>query len=161
VLQDIRVDGGDAVDILGGHDGQDGHADVLLAVVRLLDDGELADLLPVVPELGPDRLQEPPVDVIDDLRVPRQQLFEHGDRPLLQRLGQDRVVGKVAHLRDEIPRLGPPQSLEVHEHAHELGNQERRVRVVHLERDLVRERVPVVVALLWWWWWWWWWWRAL
>lgn len=38
-------------------------------------------------------LQEAPVDVVDDLHVPRQQLLHHRHRPLLQRLGQHAVRG--------------------------------------------------------------------
>lgn len=52
------------------------------------------------------------------------------------------------HLSDEIPRLGPAKPLEIHEHAHQFRDQEGRVGVVHLERNLIRKCIPVVVALL-------------
>ena len=43
-------------------------------------------------------LQEAPVDVVDDLHVPREQLLHEGHRPLLQCLGQHRVVCEGEHL---------------------------------------------------------------
>jgi len=51
-------------------------------------------------------LEESPVDVVDDLHVPRQQLFHERHRPLLQRLRQHCVVGEGEHLQtQQIQRL--------------------------------------------------------
>ena len=52
-----------------------------------------------VPDLAAQLLQEAPVDVEDDLHVPRQKLLDQAHRPLLQRLREHRVVREGKHLR--------------------------------------------------------------
>ncbi len=77
----------------------------LVAAEAVLDDGHAADALGVVAQLRAQLLQEAPVDVEDDLHVPRQQLLDQAHRPLLQRLRQHRVVGERKDLRDQPPML--------------------------------------------------------
>ena len=55
-----------------------------------------------------------------------------------------RVAGGAAR---HVPRDVPVEALLVEEDAHELGDDERRVRVVELDEHLVRQRVPAVVRL--------------
>mmetsp|Transcript_1100 Transcript_1100/g.3068 ORF Transcript_1100/g.3068 Transcript_1100/m.3068 type:complete len:926 (+) Transcript_1100:706-3483(+) len=142
VLHDLRVDGGHAVHGVGRHHRQVRHAHHLLAGA-LLDDRHAGDALPVVTVLGAQRLQEAPVDVVDDLHVAGQQLLHQAHGPLLQRLGQHGVVGERKHLGHQVPGLGPAQAVLVHEQAHELRHRDGGVRVVQLERDLLRQQLPV------------------
>ena len=67
-------------------------------------------------------------------------------RPLLQRLGQQRVVGVGERAHGQVPGLVPAEVGLVEQDAHQLGDRDRRVRVVELDGDLVGQRVPVVVA---------------
>ncbi len=88
------------------------------------------------------------VDLVDDLEVARQDGAEQIDRPLLERLGHHRVI-RVAEARlGQLPRLLPLDQLDVDEQSHQLGDRDRRVRVVELDRDLVGEHVERVVRLL-------------
>lgn len=45
------------------------------------------------------------VDLVDDEKMSRQQLLEQEDRPALQRLRENRVVGVGAGLTGDVPRL--------------------------------------------------------
>ena len=91
-----------------------------------------------------DVVQEAPVDLVDDLEVPRQEQLEELDRPLLQRLGQQRVVGVGQGADGEVPGLVPAELRLVEQDAHQLGHGHRRVGVVELDGDLVGQRRPVV-----------------
>ena len=76
------------------------------------------------------------VDAVDDLEMPRQQPLEQLDRPGLQRLRQQRVVG-VGQRRDrDLPGLVPAEIVQVDQDAHQLGDGEARMGVVELHRDL-------------------------
>ena len=68
------------------------------------------------------------------------------ERPLLQRLGQQRVVGVGQRPLREVPRLVPAELRLVEQDPHQLGDGQRRVRVVELDGDLVGQRAPVGVA---------------
>ena len=81
----------DAVDGAGSDNGEVGHADLTLGA--LLDQAHAAQAVFVVKIAGGHLAHEPPVDLVDDLQVARQEPLEHADGPLLQGLGQDGVVG--------------------------------------------------------------------
>lgn len=135
-----------------------------LARGLLLNDGQLALHLDLVVRKGAlhleaisvkidnddasDLEEEVVVDLKDNLHVPWQQVRHEAHVPLLERLGQHRMVrvGKdTAHRRPCLlpVRLSalptqkgsrePEEALPVNEDAHELHNAERRVRVVELD----------------------------
>ena len=89
--QQLGVDGRHAVGAVRADDGQVGHAD--LALGALLDQAHARDAAVVAGEAGADVVEQAAVDLVDDLEVARQQHLEPGERPFLQRLGQQRVVG--------------------------------------------------------------------
>jgi hypothetical protein len=72
-------------------DGQVGHADLSLAT--LLDQADALNRPGRRGSAAADVVEEAAVDLVDDLQLARQQHLEPGERPLLQRLGQQRVVG--------------------------------------------------------------------
>ncbi len=88
------------------------------------------------------------VDLVDDHQVARQQALEQRHRPALQRLRHQRVVGVPERALAQVPGVVPVEPLVVEEDAHQLGDGDRRVRVVELDRDLVGERVERRVAAL-------------
>ena len=90
LTQNLRVQLRDAVDGRRADEAEVRHANV--AVAGLVDEGHPLQLLDVARIDRADLLQKASVDLVDDLQVPRQQALHHGDRPLLQRLLQDRVV---------------------------------------------------------------------
>jgi hypothetical protein len=77
--------------------------------------------------------------------MPRQHLLEPGDRPLLQRLGQQRVVGVGERALGQVPGDVPAEPLVIDQDAHQLGHRQSGVRVVHLDRRLLRQRREVGV----------------
>ena len=54
-------------------------------------------------------------------------MLHEANGPLLERLGEDGVVREEERVADDVPGLVPRHLLLVDEHAHELGNRERRV----------------------------------
>jgi hypothetical protein len=106
----------------------------MLVDQRQRGDAIRADLL----ALG-DLSQVQRVDLIDDLHMPRQQPFHEADRPGLQRLGQQRVVG-VGDGRPRQLQRGPQHELMlVHQDPHQLGHSQSRVRVIELHRHRLRQ----------------------
>ena len=70
----------------------------------------------------------------------------HGQRPLLQGLGQQGVVGVGERPPGEVPGLVPAEVRLVEQDAHQLGDGQRRVRVVELDGHLLGERAPVGIG---------------
>ena len=77
-----------------------------------------------------------------------QETLHHRDRPLLERLGEDRVVRVAGRAARDVPGLVPLHALLVHEHAHELGDHERGMRLVQVDEGLVGELRPVGRAVV-------------
>ena len=90
-----------------------------------------------------DVVQVTTVDLVDDLQVARDQYLEQLDRPALQRLGKQRVIGVGQCANGKSPGLIPRQARLIQQQAHQLGDRQRRMRVVHLDRDVVRQACPI------------------
>ena len=93
-----------------------------------------------------DVVEEAAIDLVDDLQVPGQSDLEEVDRPRLQRLGQQRVVGVGEGPDGQVPCLVPAEPGLIEQDPHQLGDGQRRVGVVELDGDLVGQGVPVVAA---------------
>ena len=144
VRSSSRVDRGDAVGAVRADDRQVGHADVLGR--PFLDQADRATR-PSSPGIaGPDVVEQPAIDFVDDLQVARQQQLEPVDRPFLQRLGQQRVVRVRQRPLGEVPGLVPAEVRIVEQDAHQLGDRHRGMGVVELDGGLLGERAPVGVA---------------
>ena len=142
--QQLGMDGGDAVGAVRADDGEIGHPD--LALAALLDEAHARDPALVAGKARPHLLEEAAVDLEDDLEVPRQQQLEPAQRPLLQGLGQQRVVRVGERPPGEVPGLVPAEARLVEQDPHQLGHGQARMGVVELDRDLVGERAPVGIA---------------
>ena len=118
--QQLGVDRGHAVGAVRADDGQVGHADVLARA--FLDQAHARDAALVAGEAGPHVIEQAAVDLVDDLQVTRQQHLEPGDRPLLQRLRQQRVVGVGQRPLRQVPGLVPAEVRLVEQNAHQLGH---------------------------------------
>lgn len=79
------------------------------------------------------------VDLIDDLQMPGQDVLEHGGRPALKGLRQDRVIGVGTDARGQAPGLGPREAFNVEEDSHQLRDRHGRVSVVQLDGHLTDE----------------------
>ena len=100
----------------------------------------------VAGEAAPDRVEQPAVDLEDDLQVARQQRLEPRERPFFERLGQQRMVRVRERPLGEVPGLIPSEMRLVEQDPHELGDRHGRVRIVKLHGNLLGKRAPVGVG---------------
>ena len=131
-----------AVDAMRAEEGEMPHAKI--ATAMLVDQRERRELI-VGRALLADEFEMAPIDRVDDLHMPRQQPLEERHRPGFQRLGKQRVVGVGECADGDVPGLVPFKSAHVDQHAHQLGDGDRGMRVVQLDRGLVGERADVPV----------------
>ena len=143
-LEQLGMEGGDAVDGVGADDGEVGHAD--LAGGGFLDERHAGDAVLVAGEARGDLAQEAAVDLEDDLEVAGQDAFEEADGPAFEGLGHEGVVGVAEGAGDDGPGVVPLEALVVEEDAHELGDGEGGMGVVELDGDLVGEGVDFVAV---------------
>ena len=137
-FQDVRMNRRDAVDTVTADDGEPRHVHL-----PVLDDGKLVHHLLVVREAPAHLLKVAAVDLLDDHIDARQKRAEHVDRPLLQSFRHDRVVRVRHRLARDLPRLVPAHPLFIDKDAHELGDGDRRMRVVDVDGDLLREILDI------------------
>jgi hypothetical protein len=138
-LEQLGVQPGHAVDGVAAHDGQMGHSHAPVTV--LIDERQPTRGRVVRAEPLAREREEPGVDLVEDLEVARQHVPQERDGPPLERFGHDGVVGVAEGARGDVPRIVPGQLLHVHQQAHELGDRQRGVGVVELDRHLVREAI--------------------
>ena len=73
--------------------------------------------------------------------------LHEGHGPLFEGFGQDGVVGVAGAGADVGPGVIPGETFDVHEDAHELGDDEGGVGVVELDEDVLGEVAPFVAFL--------------
>ena len=134
-LHQVGVDLRPAVHRVAADNGEVGHADVPAAA--LVHDGHAAQQIGVTGMVVHHVPEEALIDLVDDLQMARQEALEQRDRPGLERLRHERVVGVGEGAHGDVPRRVPLQAMHVHEDAHQLGDGDGRVGVIQLERDLV------------------------
>ena len=138
-LDQLGVHRRDAVDGMAADGGQMGHSDALRAV--LADQRHPPHPHLVAGEPGPHFVEEPAVDLVDDLEMAGEEPLEHGQRPGLQRLGQQGVVGVGEGLDGDVPGLVPGEVPLVDQQPHQFGHRNRRVSVVELHSNPVGQLV--------------------
>ena len=144
VAQDVRVQLGNAVDLVAGGKAEIRHADL---VVR--DDGHVVDLAPVVRVDGAQVLDEAAVDLLTDGVDARQLLTEQIDVPALKRLAHNGVVRIGQRAAGDVPRLVPAEVVLIDEQAHQLRHTQGRMGVVDVDGDLFRQvRVGAVFLIV-------------
>ena len=110
-----------------------------IARPAFVDEREAREPRVVAGKCGAHFVEEAAVDLEDDLEMPREQRAEEIDRPLLQRLGEQRVIRVGERRARHRPRFVPAERVLVHEQSHQLRDGDRRVRVVELHRPLFVE----------------------
>ena len=136
-LDQFGMHRGDTVDRVAADGRQMGHPDVAVAVFP--DQRHPTDARVIAGEPGPHLVEEAAVDLVDDFQVPRQEPLEHVQRPGFQRLGQQGVVGVGQRCHGNLPGLIPAEAPLVDQQPHQLGNGDRRVSVVELDGNSVRQ----------------------
>ena len=136
-LQQLRVQRRHAIDGMAAHAGQVRHAHIALAA--LVDQRHARQALLIAQEADAHGVEEARIDLVDDLQVSRQHAAEQVQRPALQRLGQQRVVGVGEGARGDRPGLVPGHHVLIDQQAHQLRDRDRRMRVVELDGELLVE----------------------
>ena len=140
VSEYLRVQGGNAVDLVRSDDRKIGHAHLLVA-----KDRHVVDLADIAGELLVHLLAETPVYLADDGVDPWHHRFDEIVVPLFERLGEDGVV-RIRYRRSyDLPGAVPLVAVVIHEYAHQLGNGQSGVRIVDVDDRLVVEIVQRAV----------------
>ena len=134
VLQDLGVECGDAVD---GEAKVDVHVGHVYGVV-LVDDGDARVVVLGLRDL---------IELDDNVGDGGRDLLQTGERPLLERLGKNRVVGVGDHGAHDGNGLVKLDVVLGGEQADELGNDHGGVRIVDLDHGVVGQIVQVAAAL--------------
>jgi hypothetical protein len=145
-LDEIRVQLGDSIDLVGPDKCQVGHAHHLGG--GLFNDGNAAKEFTILGEHALDILQELQINVVDDLQVTREEVLHQWNRPFLERLGQDCVVGIAKDLVHNAPCFVPIETFQIDENALQLRDGECWMGIVELDGDLVRKLPPCSTGLL-------------
>mmetsp|Transcript_45800 Transcript_45800/g.82431 ORF Transcript_45800/g.82431 Transcript_45800/m.82431 type:complete len:248 (+) Transcript_45800:1152-1895(+) len=135
LLNDLRVNGSNAIDLVGAHDCQVTHADLL--DFSLFEDAQLCHHWSVA-ILGKQILAPSEIDLAKDLHVAWQHALHHLHWPLLQSLWHDRVISVVAAPAGDVPSFIPAHMHDVHKQPHHLWDSNGRVGVIHLHSHLLR-----------------------
>ena len=125
----------DAVDPVRAEERQVAHAHAPALV--LIDDRHRRQQPVIVGKFAPHGAEMQRVDQVDDLHVARQQPFHQWNRPDLQRLGQQRVVGVTERGPDDLPGFLPRHLVHIQQNAHQFRDGDRRMRVIQLDRRLL------------------------
>src|SRR5271166_3016440 len=142
--QQGRMNGGDAVGTVRAGDRHVRHAHFALGT--FLDQAHALNASLVPGKASPDGPEKAAIDLVDDLQVTRQHALEPGERPFLQCLGQQRVIGIGQSPLREVPRLVPAEMHVVEQNPHQLRYRHRRVGIIQLDGDLLGKRDPISVV---------------
>ena len=141
--QQIGMDGGHAIGAVRADDGQIGHAH--LALAAFVDEAYPRRPPLIAGKALMHRLHQAPVDLVDDLQLARQHQLEPGHRPVLERFGQQGVIGIGQGPLGDIPGLVPAETLLVEQDPHQLRHRHRGMGVVELDGGLVGQRCQIAV----------------
>ena len=72
-------------------------------------------------------------NIVDYLQVPREQVLQQRNRPLLEGFRKDSVVGEEECVGDDLPGVVPRNLFLIDENTHEFRNSESRVGIVELD----------------------------
>ena len=128
------------VDRIAAYDSQTGHMNL-----SVVDDCHLANFLLITRVLLSYLDQEAAVDLLYDLIDTRKKSGEQVNRPFLECLCHDGVVGVCAGLCGDLPCLIPAKAFHVHEDSHQLRNGYGRVSIVQLEGNLLIQLCDIIV----------------
>ena len=139
------MDRGHAVGAVGADDRQIRHANVLR--LALLDQAHARSAAGVAGKTRANVVEQPAIDLEDDLELAWNEELHPFDRPALQRLGKQSVIGVGERAARNVPRLVPTEMRFVEQNAHEFRHGEGRMRVVELDRRLVGQKPPIRIRL--------------
>ena len=113
----------------------------------ILNDRELMHLILIAGVTLPYIDEPAAVDLVDDHVDARQQILEHTDFPFFKSLRHDGMIGIGNGLLRNLPCLVPTEPLFIDENAHELCDTERRMGIVDVDGDIIREFLEIAASL--------------
>ena len=75
-------------------------------------------------------------NIVDYLQVPREQVLQQRNGPLLESFGKDCVVGEEECVSDDLPGFVPWNLFLIDEDTHEFRDSESGVGIVELDRGI-------------------------
>ena len=130
---------------MAANNGEVRHANALEAVA-FFDQRHAAFFREVAGKAGDHPLHQFFIDGINNVEMPRHHVLHHLQRPALQRLRQQGVIGVRASCLRDLPGPLPFEAVLVDELSHQLGDAQRRMSVVHLDSDFLWELVEVIMV---------------
>ena len=115
--------------------------------LALLNEAHASGASGVIGMMRVNVVEKPAVDLEDDLELARNEEAHPFDRPTLERLGKQRVVGVGERRARDIPRFVPAEMRFVEQDAHELRHGEGRMRVVELNGGFLGQKPPIGIRL--------------
>ena len=132
-----------AVDLVRAEEGEVPHAHAPPGI--FVYERDVGQKVLIVATLFAQCVQVQGIDQIDDLHVAREQALHQRHRPGFKRLGQQRVVRIGERGLGDGPGLLPADAVNIDEQPHQLGDRDRRVRIVELDRHLVGKLRDIAV----------------
>ena len=142
--EQLRVKSGYTIGAVRADDCEIRHADVLAGA--FFDHARACNPAFVTGESCSNAIEQAAVDLVNDFELTREHMFKPFHRPFLQCFGQQRVVRISEGPHCDIPRLVPSQVCFIQQNSHQLGDRQRRVRIVELDGNFLLEDPPVGVA---------------
>ncbi len=128
------------------NNGKVSHANLLH--ITLLDNRHTTLTFNVArPALGHLR-EEAGIDLINNFKDPWQQAAKQVDRPSLQCLGKQRMIGISHGFTGDRPCLIPLQTMLVDQQSHQLSYSDCRVGIVELEYIFIGKLIKISAMLL-------------
>jgi hypothetical protein len=131
------MQGGYAIDGMAADGREVRHAQQLVAA--LVDQRHPRHTRLVIGVALTEIVEKPAVDLIDDFERAWQQAPEERQTPGLERFRQERVVRIGQCAPGDVPSLVPRHLPLVDQEPHQLGDRDRRMGIVQLRREHVRE----------------------
>ena len=144
-LEQVRVQGCNAINAMGADDGQVSHANHLLMAFFHQGHARKPCCVEGIAKLN--LSQEAVVDLINNLEVPGQKPLEQGDGPFFQGFAQQGMVGITEGSDRNFPSFVPSYMFFVDEYTHQLSDGDGGVGVIELDGDFIGECVEIVVGL--------------
>ena len=119
---------GDAIDRVTSDNRQVGHADVFM--IAFFDNRHTLHTVEIP---RPHRLylaQKAVIDFIDQLQMPRQDVFKQRQGPLFERLWEEGMIGVGQGRLRNSPGFVPGHVVDINQQPHQFRHGQRRVRIV-------------------------------
>jgi hypothetical protein len=159
-LEKLTMQLGDTVDLEWTDNSKESHSDVF--GVTLLNDRHSLDTGSIVRPSLSNLSEELEIDLVNNLQVSREELFEQADFPFFECLGKDSVasdqllrctgqrIGSLCVREDmscDKPCLVPRNILLIEQDPHQLGDSQGRMCIVHLNTDVIGQSTPRLLEL--------------